>query len=374
MRHRIAFALLLSLAALWSGPLAAQEKKTGQRRLLYVVAPGVRNYLEFGGAGILVFDADRDFALVKRIATPASQAKRPENIKGVCACAATGRLYFTTLTKLSCMDLRTEKVLWEKALPGGCDRMSITPDGKLLYVPSLERDHWNVVDGQSGDVLKQIVTKSGSHNTVVGLDGQRAYLAGLRSPYLTVVDTKTQDVVKKVGPFDAAIRPFTVNGDQSRCYVNVNGLLGFEIGDLKKGTKVRRVEVKDYQVGPVKRHGCPSHGVGLTPDEKEVWVCDAHNSRLHIFDVTKTPPRQVASIKLREQPGWVTFSVDGKYAYPSTGEVIDPKTRKIVARLTDEKGREVHSEKVVEIIFEGGVAVIVGDQFGLGRRAPAPRR
>lgn len=370
----IALALLVSFVALLPRPLPAQEKQTGPRRLLYVVVPGVRNYLEFGGAGILVFDADRNFALVKRIATPASQAKRPENIKGVCACAKTGRLYFTTLTKLSCMDLASEKVLWEKALPGGCDRMSITPDGKLLYVPSLERDHWNVVDGKTGDVLKQIVTKSGSHNTVVGLDGKRAYLAGLRSPYLTVVDTKTQNVIAKAGPFSAAIRPFTVNGAQSLCFVNVNGLLGFEVGDLAKGTKLCRVEVQGVKSGPVKRHGCPSHGVGLTPDEKEVWVCDAHNSRLHIFDATVMPPRQVASIKLREQPGWVTFSVDGKYAYPSTGEVIDPKTRKIIARLTDEKGREVHSEKVVEILFEGGAAVVVGDQFGLGRKGFTPRR
>ena len=44
----------------------------------------------------------------------------------------------------------TEKTLWEKALPSGCDRMSITPDGKVLYVPSFEKDIWNVVDGDDG--------------------------------------------------------------------------------------------------------------------------------------------------------------------------------------------------------------------------------
>ena len=45
-----------------------------ERHLLYVVVPGIRNYLEFGGAGILVFDRDQDFQFVKRIATPASRA------------------------------------------------------------------------------------------------------------------------------------------------------------------------------------------------------------------------------------------------------------------------------------------------------------
>jgi hypothetical protein len=378
MKHpRLSPTLLTGLAALLAlaglaPPAQASGPDPRERRYLYVVAPGVRNYLELGGAGILVFDIDDGHKFVKRIETPASRAKKPENIKGVCACAATKKLYFTTLTKLYCLDLVSEKTLWEKALPGGCDRMSITPDGKVLYVPSLEKDHWNVVDAASGELLVPIVTKSGSHNTVCGLDGKQMYLAGLRSPLLSVADTATHKVVKKVGPFGNSVRPFTVNADQSLCFVTVNGLLGFEVGDLKTGKKLHRVEVEGFKQGKVKRHGCPSHGVGLTPDEKELWVCDAANQRVHVFDATVMPPKQVASIALREQPGWVTFSMNGQYAYPSTGDVIDTKTRKIVVRLRDEKGREVHSEKVIEIVLSGGVPVRVGDQFGLGRKGRRP--
>src|SRR5206468_9954569 len=144
-------------------------------------------------------------------------------------------------------------------------------------------------------------------------------------------------------PFAAAIRPFTVNGSSTLCYVCVNELLGFEIGDLATGKKLHRVEVAGFKQGPTQRHGCPSHGVGLTPDEKEVWVTDSHNRRLHVFDNTVMPPKQIDSIALREEPGWITFSIDGRFAYPSTGDVIDTRTRKIVADLTDEDGRQVHS-------------------------------
>jgi DNA-binding beta-propeller fold protein YncE len=364
---RILPVLLGALLVLPGAPAAGAD--AGERHLLYVVAPGIRNDLEFGGAGILVFDRDHDFAFVKRIETPASRVEHPENIKGVCANARTRRLYFTTLTRLYCVDLITEKTVWEKALPGGCDRMSLTPDGKLLYVPSFEGPHWNVVDGATGELVETIKTGSGSHNTVCGLDGTRAYLAGLRSPLLSLVDTQTQKVVSTVGPFAAAIRPFTVNGAQTRCFVNVNDLLGFEVGDLTTGKKLYRVEIERFHKGPTRRHGCPSHGIGLTPDEKELWVCDAFNSRVHIFDAMVMPPKQVASVALREQPGWVTFSLDGRLAYPSTGEVIDTKTRKIVAALQDEKGRQVHSEKMLEILFVGGEPVRAGDQFGLGRMA-----
>jgi DNA-binding beta-propeller fold protein YncE len=289
------------------------------------------------------------------------------NVKGVCASAKTGRLYVSTLKQLIGIDLVSGSVLWQKEFDQGCDRMSISPDGNVIYLPSLEKDIWYVVDGETGNEIKRIQPKSKSHNTVYGLDGEHVYLAGLGSSLLTVAKTDDHTIARTVGPFSASIRPFTVNGAQTLVFVNVNGLLGFEIGDLKTGKKLHRVEVEGYSTGPVKRHGCPSHGIGLTPDEREVWVCDAFNGRLHVFDATVMPPKQVASIALREQPGWVTFTLDGSHAYSSTGEVIDVKSRKIVAALSDEAGRPVHSEKMLEIDFFDGRPVANGDQFGLGR-------
>ncbi|MBX9585483.1 MAG: hypothetical protein K2X87_34690 [Gemmataceae bacterium] len=357
------------LATALASPLAAAVGREDRlRRFLYVVCPGVRDYLQFGGAGLLVFDIDDGHQFVKRTPTAASVAVKPRNVKGVVASPATRKLHFTTPEALFCVDLVTGKTDWGKELPQGCDRPAATPDGKTLFVPSFERDIWNVADAATGDVVATIETKSGAHNTVCGLDGKRVYLAGLKSPLLTVVDTKSYKVVGQVGPFAAPVRPFTINGKQTRCYVCVNDLLGFEVGDLTTGKKLHRVEVPGFRKGMVKRHGCPSHGVGLTPDEAEVWVVDAANERAHVFDATANPPAYKESIKLREQPGWVTFSLDGKFAYPSTGEVIDAGTKKIVARLADEEGREVHGEKMVEIHFKGGVPVATGDQFGLGRK------
>lgn len=338
------------------------------RRLLYVAEPGIRNYVEFGGHGILVFDIDNGHKFVKRIPLAGlGDDGQPLNVKGVCANAATHRIYVSTLRHLMCVDLVTDELLWEKIYEKGCDRMSMTPDGKIIYLPTLEQDHWKVIDAETGDEAARISPDSGSHNTVVGLDGRFAYLAGLRSSLLTVVDTSTHKVARTVGPFSDSIRPFTVNGAQTLCLVNVNNLLGFEIGDLTTGKMLQRVEVKGFEKGPVKRHGCPSHGVGLTPDETEIWVTDGHNSHLHIFDATVMPPKQIASLPVRDQPGWVTFTLQGDYAYPSTGDVFDTKTRTLATQLTDEEGRVVQSEKMIEVDFVGDLPVRAGDQFGLGR-------
>lgn len=362
---RRAVMVAASLGVLASPATAAEG---GEGRRLYVASPGIRDYLEYGGHGLLVFDIDDGHKLVKRIGTAGlNPVGKPDNVKGVCASASTGRIYVVTTKTLTCLDLASEKILWEKGYEGGCDRMAITPDGRTIYLPSFEKDHWHVVDASDGSVLAKIVPNSGSHNTICGLDGSRAYLAGLRSPLLTVADTSRRAAERTVGPFSAPIRPFTVNGRQTLCFVNVNGLLGFEVGDLATGRKLHRVEVKGFAAGPVKRHGCPSHGIGLTPDEKELWVVDGHNRRVHVFDASTMPPAQVASLPLRDEPGWVTFSIDGRYAYPSTGEVIEVATRKVVVTLADEQGRPVMSEKMMEVDFLGGRPIRAGDQFGLGR-------
>jgi len=370
--RRVPVLLLAALAGCAGSAPALPDGPSGQRRLLYVASPGIRDYLEWGGAGVLVYDIDRGHALLRRI--PVSYldgkdppGKAPENVKGICACAATKRLYVSTLTRMGCIDLASERLVWVQRYEGGCDRMSITPDGRKIYLPTLEKDDWHVVDGATGDVMATISPKSGAHNTVMGLDGTRVYLAGLKSPLLRVADTATDRVVREI-PFSAAVRPFTVNGAQTLAYANVNELLGFEIGEIGSGRFLHRVEVPGFKKGPVKRHGCPSHGIALSPDEKEVWVADAFNKVVHVFDNTVMPPKYLQSVgPLIDDPGWVTFTIRGDYAYPSTGEVVDPKTRKILTHLKDEEGHDVQSEKMVEIDWRNGEPVRNGDQFGLGR-------
>jgi DNA-binding beta-propeller fold protein YncE len=364
------FPLLALLCALLLPSICfAGSFSPGKHKLLYVAEPGIRDYLEYGGHGLLVFDIDQNHKLVRRIPTGGVDEKgKPLNVKGICASAISKRVYITTTRTILCLDLLTDKLLWEKSYEGGCDRLALSPDGKTIYVPSLEGEHWNVVDAMTGKAIDKIVRKSGAHNTIYGLDGAHVYLAGLKSPILTVMDAKTHDVSATVGPFGNVIRPFTVNGSQTLCFVNVNGLLGFEVGDLRSGKLLHRVEIPGGKPGTEKRHGCPSHGIGLTPDETELWLTDAANSKLHIFDATVMPPKQVGSIVLRDQPGWITFGVDGRYAYPSTGDVLEVKTRKIVTELTDEERRAVQSEKLLEIDFDGDRPVLVGDQFGLGRK------
>jgi DNA-binding beta-propeller fold protein YncE len=191
------------------------------------------------------------------------------------------------------------------------------------------------------------------------------YLDDLASPMLFVADAKSHELVNKIGPFANSIRPFTINGKETLVFVTVDSLLGFEVGDLATGKKLAHVVVEGWEMGAVRRHGNPSHGIGLTPDEKELWLADGHNMRVHVFSAVK-PYQQLTTIPVQDMPGWIAFSIDGNFVYPSSGEVIETKTRKIITTLQDEFHNNVGSEKMVEIDFANGKPVKAGNQFGIG--------
>lgn len=357
------------VSALQTNSSVAEEAVApgGLRHYLYVATPGIRNYLGYGGHGLVVFDIDNEHRFVKRIATQGFRNDgRPSNVKGIDVSVPLNSVFISTLESLQRIDLETEEVVWEIKYPGGCDRMSISPDGMTMYLPSLEKDFWNVVDCRTGDRITTIKVHARAHNTIFGPSGKRVYMADIGSPLLHVADPSSHKIVQRIGPFSAGIRPFTVTSDETRAFVTVNELLGFEVGDIRTGEKLASVKVLGWDKGPVRRHGNPSHGIGLTPDEREVWVADGHNMRMHVFS-TEPPYQQLTTIPLDDMPGWVTFSMDGQYAYPSSGEVIHAKTRQVLYLLKDEGYNTVSSEKMVEIFVKDGKATKAGDQFGLGR-------
>ena len=102
-----------------------------------------------------------------------------------------------------------------------------------------------------------------------------------------------------------------------------------------------------------------SHGINLRPDQKEIWFVDGVYGYVYVFDVTSLPPKHVADLPIFKdpseapRPGWVSFSIDGKYAYPDGGVVYDAHTKKVAARIPT-------SEKMIEIQFRDGKPVKAG--------------
>jgi DNA-binding beta-propeller fold protein YncE len=267
---------------------------------------------------------------------------------------------------MGAFDLETEKIIWERKYDVGCDRAAITPDGGKLYVPAgwwhqVEQSLWFVADPATGEVLKRLPSNSRPHNTIASLDGR--FVFGGSTTTFHVWRTSDDHEVKTISPIgESGVFPFT----NTLAFVCLGGHVGVDIADLNEGRVLHRIKALDDAGREIKHR---THGCGLTPDESELWLSDQDGKRLYIFDATQMPPVQTGHVDLSAGGhGWITFSLDGRYAWSHTPDVIEVKTRKIVATLRTPDGKPFSSSKYIQVDFLDGKVVRVGDQFGLGRK------
>jgi DNA-binding beta-propeller fold protein YncE len=363
------------------GPHIAKGFGKRDRRLVYVAVPGGSAGGQFSseqnGVGIVVLDADHDFQFVKRIPTwdvPASMS--PEEVSGVAASPATNMMYIATRGRLAAFDLGSDKKAWENTYDGMCcERPELTPDGKTLVVGSDLKDFWYVIDAQSGSLKGKIQAPKSmfAHNMALSADGKTVFMAP-NGVTMTVGDVASMKAIKTI-TFSDHVRPFVINHDATRVYANLNNLLGFEIADVTTGKVIKRIEAPadmwKPQWGDVKKrfygHGCPSHGIAMTPDVSEIWVVDNINYGVLVYDNTGEWPVMKMTFPTTASADWVTMGLDGQYAFLSSGDVVEVKTKKIVAQMKDEYGKPMHSEKYLEMAFSNGKLIRTVSQFGQGR-------
>jgi hypothetical protein len=333
-------------------------------RYLYISTPDGAQSEGRGGVGILVFDIDDGHKFVRRIDIPIFE----EGLRGFTGNAKTHCVYFsTTNRRLGCFDLEEEKIVWQKTYDAGCDRSSITPNGRKIYVPtgwwySGQDSGLLVVNAENGDLLKRIQVGPQAHNSITSLDGRFSYLG--TETMLTVFNASDDSVVRQIKDVgERGVFPFTVDSRNRIAYVCLGDHVGFDVVDLQTEKVLHRVFAG---AEPIAHR---THGAGLTPDEEELWISDQEGRKLFIFDATKMPPLPKGHVDLSDGGhGWVCFSLDGQYAWCHTPDVFDTKTKQLVATLRDENGKPVGSSKFIEVHFRDGKVVNMGNEFGLGRK------
>ena len=329
-------------------PAAAQEE-----RYLYVALPGSDAVDSDRSVRILVFDIARNHRFVRRIPVwPAGVGGDAEVVRGTAASARAGRLFISTTSRLAAIDLQTERIVWERRYDSRCcDRLAVSPDGRTIYAPAFGSPKWYVIDAATGELRAAIAVTGWPRDTVYARDGKHAYLAAWESAVLSISDTARHAVVKEVGPFSASLCAFALNAAGTLAFANVDGLVGFEVGDLQTGLILDRVAADGFDQRAAADYECPSHGIAFTPDQRELWVADGVQNRLQVFDASVYPPVARTTVDLPDQPRWIAFSIDGRYAYSSTGDVIGAAEKNIIGALEDAAGAKVVSEHFVEIDF-----------------------
>jgi YVTN family beta-propeller protein len=278
-------------------------------------------------------------------------------------------------------------------LPHG---VNFSSDGKQIFISNESESVLDVVDRESGEIVKRIplsgrpnniaVTKDGRrvlvgiralpgavdvidttslsrantiqlnrsvHNIYVTPDGKYAVAGSIESKSATAIDLQTDRVVWEV-KFDNGVRPMTFDtnpdGSTNRIFVQLSNFNGFAVVDFAKHTEVTRIKLPDQPGGfgvAEGRTGTPSHGIGVMPDGKSLWIGSTFANAVFKYELPSL--KLLGYVALPEVhtlgraptgsvPEWITFTPDSRLVYVSNSgarsvSAIDSSTLKQVAEI-----------------------------------------
>jgi YVTN family beta-propeller protein len=256
------------------------------------------------------------------------------------------RLYFSSEAEqsLHIVDGKTLQLTKKIPLSGRPNNISISRDGRRVYVGIVSSPGAvDVIDTVALEKVKSIPMKGGIHNVYVTPDGKYVVAGSIAGKLMTVIDQKTEEPAWTL--FQEGVRPmaFETNADGStkRIFVQLSNFHGFAVVDFAQRKEIARIELpsdvppEKVDKGPF--NASPSHGLGVAPDGKTLWVTSRPNARVYAYSLPdlKLLPGYV---DLGGRPDWVTFTPDSKQLYIATENTdtvvaIDVTARKEITRI-----------------------------------------
>jgi YVTN family beta-propeller protein len=234
------------------------------------------------------------------------------------------------------------------------NNIAVTKNGDRVVVAiAREPGAVDIIDTKTLTLKKTVPVHGRLHNIYVTPDGKYAVMGSIPKKLLTVIDLATEEIAWEL-KMDLGVRPMTIeandDGSTKRIFVQMSDYNGFAVVDFaarKEVTKVRLPDPPAEFETDAERATAPSHGIGVSPDRKTLWVTSIPNNAVYVYslaDLSMIGHVDLPSIKL---PGhkplsavanWVTFTPDSKLVYISNASMrsvtaIDMTAMKVVAEI-----------------------------------------
>jgi YVTN family beta-propeller protein len=269
---------------------------------------------------------------VKDIEAPHGVAFSPDGSRAYISCEAENTLWAT--------DTKTGKLMGKASLSGRPNNIAISKDGRRVFVGIMaEPGAVEVVDTASLKSIKSVTLKGGVHNIYVTPDGKFLVAGSVVGKILTVIDAQTFQPAWEM-PFDSGVRPMAfekgTDGSTSRIFVQLSGLHGFAVVNFKTHEVVGRIELPNEPRDGTAQSAAPSHGIGVAPDGKTLWVDSSLASGVYAYSLPDL--KVLGYVRTGEVPDWLTFTPDSTKVYVANAgansvSVIDTANRKQVALI-----------------------------------------
>jgi YVTN family beta-propeller protein len=279
--------------------------------------------------------------------------KGPEAAHGIAFAPDGSRVYVSNEadSTLDVFDRRSGRRLKQVPLSNRPNNIAVAKDGRIVVAIARGAGALDVINPATLTVSKSIPVNGRLHNVYVTPDSKYVIAGSIPAKIITVIDLATEQVAWEL-KLDRGVRPMAIeanpDGSTKRIFVQLSELNGFAVVDFAQRKEVARVELPksegDFETD-AGRASSPSHGIGVAPDGKTLWVTSIPNNAMFVYsldDLTLMGHVALPSLRL---PGhqaisavanWVTFTPDSKLAYVSNAALrsvtaIDTKAMKVVA-------------------------------------------
>jgi len=271
--------------------------------------------------------------------------------------AADGSKVFVSNEATSSLDVfdRESGALIKKiALSDHPNNIAVTPSGDRVVVAIARGDGaLDIIDAKTLTLKKTIPMHGRLHNVYVTLDGKYAVMGSIPKKLITVVDLATEEIAWEL-KLDLGVRPMTIeandDGSTRRIFAQLSDFNGFAVIDFAARKEVTRIKLPEAAAEfetDAERATAPSHGIGVAPDRKTLWVTSIPNNAVYVYSLADLSLIGHVDLPDQKLPGhhplsavanWVTFTPDSKLAYVSNASLrsvtaIDMQAMKVAATV-----------------------------------------
>lgn len=255
---------------------------------------------------------------------------------------------------LDVFDRATGALIKKVSLSNHPNNIAVTKDGgRVLVGIARGPGALDVIDTTSLTRTKSIPVHGRLHNVYVTPDGRYVITGSISGKILTVIDLATEQPVWEL-KLDRGVRPMTIeagpDGSTRRIFAQLSELNGFSVIDFAERKELARIVLPDSPVefqSDEGRASAPSHGIGVCPDGKTLWVTSIPNNAVFAYSLDDLKLLGQVALPVLNLPGhgpigavpnWVTFTPDGKTLYVSNAALrsvsaIDTNSMKLIATI-----------------------------------------
>ena len=233
---------------------------------------------------------------------------------------------------LDVFERKSGKLIKQVPLSNRPNNIAVAKDGRIVVGIARGQGALDIVDPAQLKVTTTILVNGRLHNVYVTPDSKYVITGSIPGKIITVIDLAAEKIDWEL-KLDLGVRPMAIeanpDGSTKRIFVQLSDTDGFAVVDFAKREEVTRIALPDLYTGielDAGRAAAPSHGIGVSPDGKTLWVTSIPQNAIFAYSLADLSLVGQVALPELELPGrspggavpnWVTFAPDSRTIYIS---------------------------------------------------------